>query len=85
VAGENLDLNQVISDSQEVRAPASGSPQLEAFVQQAAGNPAGCTDMDGNPLPADQRYGLRPDHCDMGAFEFDALVERLNLPAVLKD
>jgi hypothetical protein len=50
-----------------------------------AGNPAGCTDMDGTPLPVDQRYGFRPDRCDMGAFELDALVEKRYLPAIRKD
>jgi predicted outer membrane repeat protein len=49
-----------------------------------AGNPAGCTDTAGSPLPTDQRHGLRPDRCDMGAFEFGALIEHNYLPTVQK-
>jgi hypothetical protein len=39
-----------------------------------AGNPAGCTDQDGVILPADQRGGVRTNRCDIGAYEFGALV-----------
>jgi hypothetical protein len=45
-----------------------GSPAIDA------GNPAGCTDGQGNLLKTDQRGMPRPDHedtggCDMGAYE----------------
>ncbi|HEY0178893.1 MAG TPA: choice-of-anchor Q domain-containing protein [Dokdonella sp.] len=39
------------------------------------GDPAGCTDADGNPLTTDQRGFLRPAGaaCDVGAFEYGAV------------
>ncbi len=40
-----------------------------------AGNPSGCLDPDGALLDVDQRYGLRQDNCDIGAFEWGAVVE----------
>ncbi len=40
-----------------------GSPALNA------GNPAGCADDQGNPLPADQRGMPRFRRCDIGAYE----------------
>ena len=42
-----------------------------------AADPAGCRDPDGALLDADQRHGLRPDRCDIGAFEFGAAVESI--------
>jgi hypothetical protein len=45
-----------------------GSPAIDA------GNPAGCSDQDGNPLTTDQRGVARPQgaRCDIGAFELEA-------------
>lgn len=40
-----------------------GSPAIDA------GDPAGCVDPLGGPLPTDQRHGIRQDRCDMGAYE----------------
>jgi len=40
-----------------------GSPAIDA------GDPAGCVDPLGGPLPIDQRHGIRQDRCDMGAYE----------------
>jgi len=47
----------------------SGSPAIDA------GNPAGCTDHDGNLLAGDQRGIPRPQgpNCDAGAYEFEAV------------
>ncbi len=44
----------------------SGSPAIDA------GNPAGCSDRDGNPLTTDQRGVARPQgaRCDIGAYEY---------------
>jgi hypothetical protein len=52
----------------ETHALGASSPAINA------GNPAGCTDPDGVILPADQRGGERTDRCDIGAYEFGALV-----------
>ncbi len=41
-----------------------GSPAIDA------GNPAGCTDNLGNPLPTDQRGAVRVGRCDIGAYEY---------------
>ena len=41
-----------------------GSPAIDA------GNPAGCTDGDGNPLATDQRGTPRAGRCDIGAYEY---------------
>ena len=45
----------------------SGSPAIDA------GDPAGCTDLLGNPLSTDQRGVIRPEppgsRCDLGAYE----------------
>ena len=43
-----------------------GSPAIDA------GNPAGCTDQNGNLLTTDQRGTVRPQgaNCDIGAYEF---------------
>jgi hypothetical protein len=43
---------------------ASDSPAVDA------GNPAGCTDQDGNPLATDQRGAARVGICDIGAYEY---------------
>ncbi len=45
-----------------------GSPAIDA------GNPAGCTDQNGNPLATDQRGMTRPQGiaCDIGAYEYVA-------------
>ena len=40
-----------------------------------AGDPGGCRNPEGAPLDSDQRYGLRQDRCDIGAFEWGAVVE----------
>jgi hypothetical protein len=42
----------------------AGSPAI------SAGNPAGCTDHFGNPLPTDQRGVARVGRCDIGAYEY---------------
>jgi hypothetical protein len=52
----------------ETMALSSGSPAIDA------GNPAGCTDGQGNLLKTDQRGMPRPDRedkggCDRGAYE----------------
>ena|SRR5579871_5626361 len=54
----------------KTRALLLGSPAIDA------GNPAGCTDGEGNLLTTDQRGYPRPDQddtggCDMGAYESD--------------
>ncbi len=41
-----------------------GSPAIDA------GNPAGCTDGDGNLLATDQRGAPRAGRCDIGAYEY---------------
>ena len=43
-----------------------GGPAIDA------GNPAGCTDRQGNPLPTDQRGAARVGRCDIGAYEYTA-------------
>ena len=45
-------------------------PQLSGSPAIDAGNPAGCTDDLGNPLPTDQRGAARVGRCDMGAYEY---------------
>lgn len=58
------------------RALLSGSLAIDA------GNPAGCTDVFGNPLTTDQRGFTRPTDgdsngsaiCDIGAYEFGAVM-----------
>jgi uncharacterized repeat protein (TIGR01451 family) len=37
-----------------------------------AGNPAGCTDQNGQPVTVDQRGSDRPTQCDVGAFQTPA-------------
>jgi len=54
-------------------------------VSCSAGDPAGCRDFDGNLVPADQRYALRIDRCDIGAYAFGGLVGRQSLPVITKD
>ena len=54
----------------KTRALLAGSPAIDA------GNPAGCTDGNGNVFSTDQRGFQRPDPddtggCDMGAYESD--------------
>ena len=43
-------------------------PALSPAVNM--GNPAGCTDADGNAITRDERGALRSDRCDIGAFEY---------------
>lgn len=52
----------------ETLALLAGSPAIDG------GDPAGCTDEDGDPLTIDQRGAVRPfgERCDIGAFEFGA-------------
>ncbi len=50
--------------------PQAGSPAIDA------GNPAGCKDHLGNPLPFDQRSAPRVGRCDIGAVERHALEGR---------
>ena len=51
-----------------------GSPAYHPLLSDSpaidAGNPAGCTDQDGNPLNTDQRGVARVGICDIGAYEF---------------
>jgi hypothetical protein len=66
-----------------------GSPAIDA------GNPAGCTDHQGNPLTTDQRGTPRPLDgdgdgnaiCDMGAYEVDPEhpIRQLFLPIILRN
>lgn len=42
----------------------AGSPAIDA------GDPAGCTDSAGQPLPSDQRGAARQGRCDIGAYEY---------------
>ena len=62
-----LDLLQNNGGSTFTHALLPGSPAIDA------GNPAGCTDQDGNLLTTDQRGVARPQgtHCDIGAFELE--------------
>ena len=53
----------------------SGGPTMThaigfTSVARNNGNPGGCTDYDANLLPADQRYAIRTNRCDLGAYEF---------------
>ncbi len=47
-----------------------------------AGNPAGCTDHLGNPLPTDQRGNPRLGPCDIGAYEYDPSSDPLSHSSV---
>jgi uncharacterized repeat protein (TIGR01451 family) len=62
----NANLGQLIGASGVPRYHPllSGSPAIDA------GNPAGCTDDLGNPLPTDQRGAARVGRCDIGAYEY---------------
>jgi hypothetical protein len=44
----------------------AGSPAIDA------GNPGGCKDHAGSPLPTDQRGVSRVGHCDIGSYEYKA-------------
>jgi parallel beta-helix repeat protein/predicted outer membrane repeat protein len=72
----------------DILADNGGPTQTHAFLPGSpalnTGDPAGCTDVNDNPLLTDQRGGLRPDRCDKGAFEFGALIEHNYLPTVQK-
>lgn len=67
----------------------NGGPTLtHALLPQSpainAGHPDGCRDESGQPLPRDQRGGLRPDRCDIGAYEAEALAEIIYLPSIVR-
>ncbi len=47
------------------------------------GNPGGCQDNFGNPLPYDQRGLPRLGRCDIGAVEFQQEIHTVYLPAIL--
>ena len=57
------------------RALLAGSPAIEG------GNPSGCVDAFFVALPADQRGLMRPDRCDIGAYEFAAPINT-SLPVI---
>ncbi|MFQ5615486.1 MAG: choice-of-anchor Q domain-containing protein [Anaerolineales bacterium] len=42
-----------------------------------AGDPAGCKDMNGNPLSTDQRGVSRVGRCDIGSYEYDPQLDPL--------
>jgi hypothetical protein len=56
----------------------SGSPVVNA------GHPAGCKDFGGKTLDQDQRFMTRVDRCDMGAYEANALDNRVYLPLIIR-
>ena len=51
-----------------------GRTQTNSFPDSSppedAGNPGGCVDHNGDPIPADQRDGARLSTCDQGSYEF---------------
>lgn len=53
---------------------ASGSPLYQPLLAGSpaidAGNPAGCTDQNSDPLETDQRGAARVGTCDIGAYEY---------------
>jgi uncharacterized repeat protein (TIGR01451 family) len=53
--------------------PLEGSPSYHPLLPDSpainAGNPAGCADNLGDPLPVDQRGAPRVERCDIGAYE----------------
>jgi hypothetical protein len=59
--------------------PLMGDPAFNPiwFISPAvnAGNPSGCTDNLGNPLPVDQRGVDRNGRCDIGAYEYDPALD----------
>lgn len=81
--------NQIGVDAMLDALADNGGPTLTHALLPAspainAGDPAGCTDPSGAPVPTDQRHGLRPDRCDLGAFELAALVHQVALPIALR-
>ncbi len=67
ITGVSANLGQLIG-SPGYHPLLLGSPAIDA------GNPAGCTDQNGNPLATDQRGMTRPQGiaCDIGAYEYVA-------------
>jgi predicted outer membrane repeat protein len=69
--------------------PLEGSPAYHPllFPSRAinAGNPAGCTDHSGNPLPTDQPGQPRVGRCDIGAYEHQEVVHTVFQPVVFQD
>jgi hypothetical protein len=69
ILGESPDLANLADNGGPTPTEAllGGSPAIDA------GNPAGCTDLMGNPLTTDQRGVIRPEppgtRCDIGAYE----------------
>ena len=65
----------------ETHLPASDSPVLDA------GDPAGCTDADGQPIVIDQRGTPRPQNgrCDIGAVEGFTIWQDLYLPFIVRN
>ena len=48
-----------------------------------SGDPAGCVDYYGDLLLADQRGVAREDRCDIGSVEFDGILHRIYMPALM--
>jgi uncharacterized repeat protein (TIGR01451 family) len=66
-----------LTDVDPVLDPLAGSPAYHPLLLDSpavnGGNPAGCSDDKGNPLPADQRGRPRFGRCDIGAYELQPL------------
>jgi hypothetical protein len=56
-----------------------GSPAINR------GDPSGCRNHQGSPLNSDQRGFLRVQRCDIGAFEYQTIINEVYLPAVMKE
>ena len=78
--GDLLNIEPAIGPFQDNGGPTFTHALLPGSLAINAGNPAGCTDQNGNLLTTDQRGVARPQGmtCDMGAFEFEGVV---TLPA----
>jgi uncharacterized repeat protein (TIGR01451 family) len=61
--------------------PLTGEPSYHPLLAQSpainGGNPAGCNDLNGFPLSADQRGMPRVERCDIGAYEAGLLATHL--------
>jgi hypothetical protein len=71
--GDLADIDPLIGVLQDNGGPTFTHALLSFSPAIDAGNPAGCTDQNGNLLTTDQRGITRPQgvRCDIGAFEFD--------------
>jgi hypothetical protein len=84
-AGDRLDISPRLGalgdngGSTTTHALQFGSPAINH------GHPGGCRNHQGSPLNSDQRGFLRVQRCDIGAFEYQTILNEVYLPALMQE